>query len=147
MRLIDRVALVTGASRGIGRAIAIGLAREGAAVVVNFHTRTAEAAEVVDTIVAAGGRAFAWKADVSVAAEVDAMVAGTVERYGGLDILVNNAAMVEVHRPWTEITEELGTGPGQREGRFLCLGRLSTSPPSGHGGSSTSRRSVLGTNA
>jgi 3-oxoacyl-[acyl-carrier protein] reductase len=106
MRLDGRVALVTGAARGIGRALAIGLAREGAAVVVHYHTKGPEAARVVDEIFAAGGRAMSWTADVSVAADVDAMVAATVERFGGLDILVNNAAMVEVHRPWTEIDEE-----------------------------------------
>jgi 3-oxoacyl-[acyl-carrier protein] reductase len=106
MRLEGRVALVTGASRGIGRALAVGLAREGAAVVVHYHSRTTEADEVVDSITAAGGQAVAIAGDVSVAAEVESIVAGTVERFGALDILVNNAAMVEVHRPWTEITEE-----------------------------------------
>lgn len=105
MRLQGRTALVTGAARGIGAAIARGLAREGAAVVVNYATRAAEAERVVAAIEAGGGRAFAIGGDVSLAAEVEAMVAATVERFGGLDILVNNAAVTDVHRPWTEITE------------------------------------------
>jgi 3-oxoacyl-[acyl-carrier protein] reductase len=105
VRLQGRTALVTGAARGIGAAIARGLAREGAAVVVNYATREAQAGRVVEAIEAAGGRAFAIRGDVSVAAEVDAMVAATVERFGGLDILVNNAAVTDAHRPWTELTE------------------------------------------
>src|SRR5215208_6675753 len=98
MRLQGRVALVTGASRGIGRALAVGLAREGASVVVHYHSREAEGAAVVDEITAGGGEALATAGDVSLAGDVDSMVAATVERFGTLDILVNNAAMVEVHR-------------------------------------------------
>lgn len=105
MRLAGRAALVTGAARGIGAAIARGLAREGAAVCVNYASRAAEAAGVAAEIVAGGGRAFAFQADVSVAVDVERMVAATVERFGGLDILVNNAAVTDAHRPWTEVTE------------------------------------------
>lgn len=105
MRLAGRSALVTGAARGIGAAIARGLAREGAGVCVNYATRAAEAEAVAAGIVAAGGRAFAAQADVSVAADVARMVAATVERFDGLDILVNNAAVTDAHRAWTEVTE------------------------------------------
>jgi 3-oxoacyl-[acyl-carrier protein] reductase len=105
MRLGGRVALVTGGSRGIGRALAIGLAREGARVAVNYHAAADAAARVVAEIEAAGGTAIALRADVSDAADVDAMVAAAAERFGGLDILVNNAALTDVHRPWQAITE------------------------------------------
>lgn len=87
------VAIVTGASRGIGRAIALELAKEGATVVVNY-ARSAEAAlEVVQTIEQQGGTAIAIAADVSVPEQVDTLVAKTVETYGRVDVLVNNAGI------------------------------------------------------
>lgn len=104
-RLAGRVALVTGAARGIGRAICVGLAQEGAKVVVDYASRAAEAEKTVALVEAAGGEAFAHQADVADAAAVDAMVALAVERYGRLDILVNNAALTGVHRDWTQVTE------------------------------------------
>lgn len=103
--LDGRVALITGAARGIGRAISIGLATAGARVVVDYATREDEAADVVATITAAGGHAFAIKGDVSVAADAECLVRTAVERFGSLDILVNNAALTEVHKPWFEISE------------------------------------------
>lgn len=105
-RLAGRVALVTGGARGIGRGIVLGLAAEGAAVCVDYATRADEAAQTVALVEAAGGRAFAVRADVADAAAVDAMVAETVARYGRLDIVVNNAAITDAHRDWTEVTEE-----------------------------------------
>ncbi|WP_448526072.1 3-oxoacyl-[acyl-carrier-protein] reductase [Parathermosynechococcus lividus] len=87
------VAIVTGASRGIGRAIALELAAQGAAVVVNY-ARSAEAAmEVVHTIQGQGGQATAIAADVSVAEEVETLVAKTLDTYGCIDVLVNNAGI------------------------------------------------------
>ncbi|WP_099799093.1 3-oxoacyl-[acyl-carrier-protein] reductase [Parathermosynechococcus lividus] len=87
------VAIVTGASRGIGRAIALELAGQGAAVVVNY-ARSAEAAmEVVHTIQGQGGQATAIAADVSVAEEVETLVAKTLDTYGRIDVLVNNAGI------------------------------------------------------
>jgi 3-oxoacyl-[acyl-carrier protein] reductase len=93
IKLQDRVALVTGASRGIGRAIAEGLAREGAAVAVNYRSSEAQAQEVVDAITSGGGRAAAIGGDVSEYANAQAAVEQTVERLGGLHIVVNNAGI------------------------------------------------------
>ncbi len=88
-----RVALVTGGSRGIGRAIAIGLAREGANVIVNFRSHPEAAEEVVRLIKEAGCKAIAIRADVAHDDEVKAMVQKGKEEFGGIDILVNNAAL------------------------------------------------------
>jgi len=93
MELGGAVALVTGAARNIGRAIALELAAAGAAVVVNAKTSQAEAGEVAREIEASGGRATVAIADVTEPAAVTAMIAETIERYGRLDVLVNNAAV------------------------------------------------------
>lgn len=91
--LTGQVALVTGASRGIGRCIAVDLARAGAAVVVNYLASADAAAEVVGEIGAAGGRAVAIQGDVGVASEVRRLHAAAVEALGPIDILVNNASI------------------------------------------------------
>src|SRR5947207_2015386 len=90
-RLAGRVALVSGASRGIGRGCALALAQDGADVVVNYLSHADEAAEVVSTIEALGRRAMAFSADVADRPRVDAMVAAAVERMGRLDVVVANA--------------------------------------------------------
>jgi len=89
--LEDKVAIVTGASRGIGAAIAIDLAAHGAIVIVNHRDSAEGAAEVVRTIENEGGRAEAIQADVSFLAEAQRLVKETVDRFGRLDVLVNNA--------------------------------------------------------
>ncbi len=94
-KLTNKVALVTGASKGIGAAIAKALAAEGASVVVNYATSKAGADQVVDDIYKAGGKAVAVGGDVSKAAEVQGLVAAALTNYGRLDILVNNAGVYE----------------------------------------------------
>ena len=84
---------MTGASRGIGRAIALALAEQGAAVAVNFQTRAEEADAVVAQIRSAGGRAIAIRADVSVGAQVADMAARVASELGPVDVLVNNAGI------------------------------------------------------
>ncbi len=91
--LEGRVALVTGASRGIGRAIALELARSGAVVTVNYNSRADAAAEVVSAIQALGGKAAAVQADVADFAQAEALVQGVVQAHGQIDILVNNAGI------------------------------------------------------
>lgn len=93
MILAGKFALVTGASRGIGREIALELARQGANVAVNYAGSEAKANEVVDEIKALGRDAFTVKCDVANSEEVTEMVKTTVDRFGRLDILVNNAGI------------------------------------------------------
>ena len=120
-RLAGKVAIVTGASRGIGRAIALRFAGEGAKVVVNYEARTADAAAVVETIKAAGGDAFAVAADVSNKADVDRLVAETMGHYGRIDILSNNAG-IKVAKGVLETTEEEWdrTIDVNLKGAYLC---------------------------
>ena len=89
----DKVALVTGASRGIGRAIALQLAAEGAKIAINFAGNTAKAEEVKSEIESAGGSAMLVQADVADIQAVDEMVQKVVDAYGKIDILVNNAGI------------------------------------------------------
>jgi len=122
------VALVTGASRGIGRAIAVELARSGASVVVNYARSPEAAAEVVATITAAGGKAWSIQADVAVEEQVDAMVKTVLEREGRLDVLVNNAGITRdgllmrmKTADWHEVLDLNLTGV------FLCTRAVSRS--------------------
>ena len=101
--LEGRVALITGAVRRIGRAIALALAGDGAAVVINTRRSRAEAERVAAEIEGRGGRALVQLADVTDEAAVQAMVDATVQRFGRLDILVNNAADRQ-QKPLTEIS-------------------------------------------
>ncbi|HSB71011.1 MAG TPA: glucose 1-dehydrogenase [Candidatus Methylomirabilis sp.] len=94
LRLKDRVALITGGARGIGRGIALTLAQEGARVAVNYMNRADAAAEVVQRIQQAGGEALAIQGDVGRYADAERLVAATLERFGRIDILVNNAGIV-----------------------------------------------------
>jgi L-rhamnose 1-dehydrogenase len=119
MELSGKVALVTGGSRGIGRAICRRLARAGAAVAVNYNKT--EPREVLDEIAAAGGRAIAVQADVAKKREVEAMVERVVAELGGLDVLVNNAGICPFHA-FVDMPEDLWdqVHDVNLKGVFLC---------------------------
>jgi 3-oxoacyl-[acyl-carrier protein] reductase len=104
-KLDGKVAVVTGASKGIGAAIAKHLAAEGAAVVVNYASSKQGADRVVDEIAKRGGKAIAVQANVAKKAEIEQLFAETKKAFGRLDILVNNAGVYEFS-PLEEITEE-----------------------------------------
>ncbi|NJR64577.1 MAG: 3-oxoacyl-[acyl-carrier-protein] reductase [Leptolyngbyaceae cyanobacterium CRU_2_3] len=92
-RLHDQVAIVTGGSRGIGRAVALALAAEGANVVVNYASSSQAAEAVVAEVVSMGSMAIALQADVSRPDQVDALIAAVMEKWGRIDVLVNNAGI------------------------------------------------------
>jgi 3-oxoacyl-[acyl-carrier protein] reductase len=104
-KLKGKVAVVTGASKGIGAAIAQSLAAEGAAVVVNYASSKAGADTVVAAITKAGGKAVAVGGDVSKAAEAAGIIDAAIENYGRLDILVNNSGVYEF-APIEDVTEQ-----------------------------------------
>ena len=103
--LKSKVALVTGGSRGIGRAIALRLSRDGAAVAVNYASNAAEAEKTVAEIKATGGTAVAVRADVGRVTEVTRMFDETLAAFGKLDILVKNVGVMFI-KPITDVTEE-----------------------------------------
>jgi 3-oxoacyl-[acyl-carrier protein] reductase len=106
---MDRVAMVTGASRGIGAATARALAEDGFRVVVNYRSSAAEADEVVAAITAAGGEAVAIRADVTLADDVAAMFGEAERRWRPVDVLVHNALIPYVITPFADLTwEQLG---------------------------------------
>jgi 3-oxoacyl-[acyl-carrier protein] reductase len=104
-KLTGKVAVVTGASKGIGAAIAKALAAEGASVVVNYASSQAGADAVVAAITQAGGKAIAVRGDVSKAADAQGIIDSAIETYGRLDVLVNNSGVYEF-APLEEISEE-----------------------------------------
>ncbi|WP_342629488.1 glucose 1-dehydrogenase [Nguyenibacter vanlangensis] len=104
-RLSGKVAVVTGASKGIGAGIAKALAAEGAAVVVNYASSKAGADAVVAAITAAGGKAVAVRGDVSRKEDAEAIIGAAITQYGRLDILVNNSGVYEF-APLEQVTEE-----------------------------------------
>jgi len=121
MRLKDKTALVTGSSRGVGRAVALAFAKVGAKVVINYTSNEKAANEVVENIRGMGSEAISVKADVARKSDVEQLVSATIETFGGLDILVNNAGftrpsmmvkMTEEH--WDQVVDI------HLKGAFLC---------------------------
>ena len=121
MRLKGKVALVTGSSRGVGRAIALAYAKEGANVVVNYTANQTAGQEVVAAIEKMGSKAALVKADVSKAVDAEALVQKGIDEFGGLDILVNNAGLSRPamllkmsEEQWDEVVDI------HLKGAFLC---------------------------
>jgi glucose 1-dehydrogenase len=106
MRLQHKVAIITGSASGIGKAIAMAMAHEGAAVVIDYIGQPDRAAQVVSQIEHDGGKAFAVDADVSQQHQVESLVEQTVQKFGHLDIMVNNAGIEEKH-PFLEMPLEV----------------------------------------
>jgi glucose 1-dehydrogenase len=105
MRLKDKIALITGGSQGIGRAIAVRFAREGADVVINYNRTAKGAEEALAEVEAAGRRGLIVQADLGKVEDIRRLVNTAVKHFGRLDILVNNAGL-ETHAPFWDVTEE-----------------------------------------
>ena len=121
MRLKDKIALVTGSSRGVGRAVALGFAKEGARIVVNYTSNEKAANEVVDTAKSMGSEAIAVKADVARKSEAENLVQAGIDTFGRLDILVNNAGFTRpammikmTEEQWDQVVDI------HLKGAFLC---------------------------
>ncbi len=122
MRLAGRAAVVTGSSRGVGRNVALAFAKEGADVLINYSSSEAPAREAVEQIKAMGRKSLAFKADVAVKSEVEAMMSAAKEHFGRLDILVNNAGFTRpsmlnkmTESDWDAVLNAHLKGP------FLCI--------------------------
>jgi NAD(P)-dependent dehydrogenase (short-subunit alcohol dehydrogenase family) len=137
VRLLDgKAALVTGADRGVGKGIALELARRGCRVAVNYQSSADLAGPVVEEIKALGVDAFAVQADVRVRTEVAAMMRAVVDRFGRLDVLVNNAG-IQTWKPFLDVTDEewdlvIDTN---LKGGFLCA-QAAAAYMKDHGGGS-----------
>lgn len=105
MKLAGKVALITGANRGIGRGCALEMAREGSAIIVNFRSHREEAESVAAEVEDLGQKAFCLQADVSKRDQVDAMVEESLREFGKVDFLINNAVS-SVRKPFVDLTEE-----------------------------------------
>ena len=121
MKLKDKIALVTGSSRGVGRAVALGFAKQGANVVVNYTSNENAANEVVETIQSMGSKAIAVKADVAQKPEAENLVNSAIDTFGRLDILVNNAGFTRpsmmikmTEDQWDQVVDI------HLKGAFLC---------------------------
>ncbi|MBI2681147.1 MAG: 3-oxoacyl-ACP reductase FabG [Candidatus Solibacter usitatus] len=120
----SKIALVTGASKGVGKGIALELARQGCAVVVNYQSDQAGADQTVSEIAALGGRALAVRGNVGNSADVDRLIAAPIEKFGRVDILVNNAG-VQTWKPLLDLEESEWdrTLATNLKGTFLCTQR------------------------
>ncbi|NJD04279.1 MAG: glucose 1-dehydrogenase [Ruminiclostridium sp.] len=106
MKLINKAAIVTGASKGLGAGIAIALANQGADLVINYSSDNKGAEETAQQIRSTGRTAYICKADVSKYDEIESMINYTIEKFGRLDILINNAG-IAIWKPFFEITEDI----------------------------------------
>lgn len=145
MVLNGRVAIVTGSSRGIGRAVALALAKRGAAVVVNYAANSAAAQEVAEAVKASGGRPLVYQANVSEPVEADALVKAAISEFGRVDILVNNAGITRdslilrmKDEDWDAV---LGTN---LKGAFNCIRAVSRSMVKNRYGRIINMSSVVG---
>jgi 3-oxoacyl-[acyl-carrier protein] reductase len=121
MRLKDKVAVVTGSSRGVGRSVALAYGKEGAKVVVNYTSSEKAALEAVDAIKGMGSDAIAVKADVALKADAETLIQAAIDRFGRLDILVNNAGFTRpalmlnmTEDQWDQVVDI------HMKGAFLC---------------------------
>ena len=105
--LAGKAVLITGASTGIGAAVAIAMGAQGAKIAVHYNSSEADAQRVVDTITKAGGEAFALKADVTDVGQTTKLVEDAAKHFGRLDGLVNNAGLMVERRNYADMTEEL----------------------------------------
>lgn len=119
--LSDKVALITGGSRGLGAAIASRFAEEGCAVIISYHTQADQAEAVVGRITTSGGKALAIQADVSVEADVERLFAAAQDAYGSLDILVNSAGILKNNLLLTTSVSDFDALMATNvRGTFLC---------------------------
>jgi 3-oxoacyl-[acyl-carrier protein] reductase len=144
-RLKGTVAIVTGGSRGIGRAIAIRLVSEGAAVAITYNSSPDRAEDVISDIESMGGRGMAMRCDVSKAADVEAFVAAAVQEFGKIDILVNNAGIANdklimrmTEEDWDSVIDTNLTGA------FLCCREAAKSMILNHRGKIINVGSIVG---
>ena len=143
--LENKVAVVTGASRGIGRAIAIRLAKDGAAVIVNYNGSAAKAEEVVKEIESFGGKAEAIQCNVSEFKSAEEFLGGVVKKYGRVDILVNNAGITRDNLLMKMSEEEFDAVIDTNlKGAFNCIRHISRQMLRQKGGSIINISSVSG---
>lgn len=140
-----RVVLVTGASRGLGRQIALRFGKAGERVVVNYLRNEAGALEAAEEIARAGGEAFSFRADVRISTEVDEMVAETIRCFGAVDVLVNNAGSTNdglilrmADESWNNVISANLTGP------FYCIRAAAGAMMQQRGGQIVSIGSIVG---
>jgi len=121
---MNKIALVTGSSRGIGRAVALALAKQGYDVGVNYNVHSVEATKVVDHIKKMGRRSLALKANVGNVSEINSMFDRFFQEFGSIDLLVNNAG-VSIFAPFIQVTEELWNTVTNIDwkGTFFCTQR------------------------